>query len=65
MMKENHASVKDMEAAAVAWVCNLSSTPMFCVKVCSDLVDRGDEEATGEEEFQNNIHAVSGILELN
>ncbi len=59
MMQGNHASVKDMEAAAVAWTCNLSNTPMFCLKVCSDLVDNDDEDVSGEQEFEKNVHEVS------
>ncbi len=60
MMKQNEASVKDMEAAAIAWVCSLSNTPMFCVKVCSDIVDRDESDVGGgEEEFENYLSAVS------
>ena len=30
-----------MEAAAVAWACELHKTPFFCLKVVTDLVDGG------------------------
>ncbi len=59
MMKENSASVKDMEAAAIAWVCSLSNTPFFCVKVCSDIVDRDESDMKGEVEFHNYLPEVS------
>lgn len=35
------ARVKDMEAAAVAWACEQHGTPLFCIKVVTDLVDGG------------------------
>lgn len=35
------ARVKDMEAAAVAWACEQHGTPLFCVKVVTDIVDGG------------------------
>ncbi len=30
-----------MEAAAVAWACEQHGTPLFCIKVVTDLVDGG------------------------
>jgi hypothetical protein len=33
IMKEHEASVKEMEAAAIAWVTALFGTPLVCVKV--------------------------------
>jgi len=33
------ASVKDMEAAAIAWVAKLSNTPFFALKIVTDIVD--------------------------
>ncbi len=61
MMEGNDASVKDMEAAAVAWTCNLTDTPMFCVKVCTDFVyrDDDDKDVGGEKEFEKHLHDVS------
>jgi len=32
-------SVKDMEAAAIAWVAKLNNTPFFALKVVTDIVD--------------------------
>jgi 5'-methylthioadenosine nucleosidase len=39
MMLANDASVKDMEAAAVAWVAELLHKPFLAVKVITDIVD--------------------------
>ena len=39
IMLENEASVKDMEGAAIAWVAGLSQTPLFALKVVTDIVD--------------------------
>jgi 5'-methylthioadenosine nucleosidase len=69
LMLENDASLKDMEAAAVAWACDLHCTPMFCVKVVTDIVD-GDRAT--EEEFLENLStaakslqsAVPGVLDF-
>jgi 5'-methylthioadenosine nucleosidase len=45
---ESHQSVvKDMEAAAIAWVCRLLGIPMFAVKAIVDLLD--GEKATHEQ----------------
>jgi 5'-methylthioadenosine nucleosidase len=32
-------AVKEMEAAAIAWVCELYSKPLICVKSITDIVD--------------------------
>lgn len=60
-MKENDASVKDMEAAAIAWSCSLYDTPHFGVKVVTDIVD-GDKP-TQEEFFENLGHAARRLQE--
>ncbi|CAN0073144.1 unnamed protein product [Pylaiella littoralis] len=60
MMEENDARVKDMEAAAVAWACEQHGTPLFCIKVVTDLVDGG---GVGEEEFLQNLKAASDSLQ--
>jgi len=57
---------KDMEAAAVAWVCALKEVPFTALKVTTDLVDG---EITTEEEFVTNLQYASnrlseGILSL-
>ncbi|MGQ1891863.1 phosphorylase family protein [Thermophagus sp. OGC60D27] len=43
--------LKEMEAAAVAWVSSLHAVPFFCVKAVTDLVDSG--KPTHEEFLQN------------
>lgn len=58
-IRENGAVVKEMEAAAVAWVCHLRQTPMFAVKVITDLIDRG---ADTEEQFLANLRLAVGNL---
>lgn len=35
IMKQHEAAVKEMEAAAIAWVAALFGTPLVCVKVGS------------------------------
>ncbi len=60
------AVAKDMEAAAVAWVCALNEVPFTALKVTTDLVDG---EVTTEEEFVTNLQYASnrlseGILSL-
>eukprot|EP00904_Undaria_pinnatifida_P000512 jgi/Undpi1/10461/HiC_scaffold_29.g12911.m1 len=60
IMAEHDARVKDMEAAAVAWACELHKTPFFCLKVVTDLVDGG---GVGEEEFMQNLKAASDSLQ--
>jgi nucleoside phosphorylase len=59
LMAVNDASLKDMEAAAVAWVCWLSGTPFFAVKVIADLVDG---PADTVEEFKLNLTMATGRL---
>ena len=60
LMKENDASVKDMEAAAIAWSCALHNTPHFGVKVVTDIVD-GDQPT--EEEFLENLSSAAKSLQ--
>ncbi|CAL6279845.1 unnamed protein product [Bathycoccus prasinos] len=56
MMLQNDASVKEMEAAAVAKVCEMFKTPFVCVKAITDIVD--GPHAT-ETEFLENL-AMAG-----
>lgn len=60
VMLENDASVKDMEAASIAWVMELNKTPFFAVKVVTDIVD-GDRPT--HEEFLENLAAASKSLQ--
>mmetsp|Transcript_25412 Transcript_25412/g.81262 ORF Transcript_25412/g.81262 Transcript_25412/m.81262 type:complete len:325 (+) Transcript_25412:25-999(+) len=54
------ASVKEMEAASVAWVCQQLRVPFFALKAVTDLVDGG--EAT-REEFERNLAAAAAELQ--
>lgn len=64
-MLENNAHVKDMEAAAIAWVIencyskNGETLPFFAIKVVTDIVD--GTKAT-ETEFLSNLHVASKKL---
>lgn len=59
-MLEGEAAVKDMEGAAVAYVCRLYDTPMLAIKSVTDIVD-GDKPA--QEEFLENLHKSSAALQ--
>lgn len=59
-MLSNDASVKDMEAAAIAWACELHQVPFLGVKVVTDIVD--GERATAEE-FLEHLHTASRSLQ--
>ena len=59
-MLANDASVKDMEAAAIAWSCALMQKPFLGVKVVTDIVD-GD--VPSHEEFMANLAAASKSLQ--
>lgn len=51
-IQKTGGEIKDMEAAAIAWVANLYKTPLLCIKSITDLVDSGRPTA---EEFNENI----------
>jgi 5'-methylthioadenosine nucleosidase len=51
--------IKEMEAAAVAWVAGLHGIPMFCVKSVTDLMDSG---IPTHEEFKMNLQVATGNL---
>ncbi len=51
--------VKDMEAAAVAWVAKIHQVPMFCVKAITDLMDSGIPTS---QEFQTNLNLATQNL---
>lgn len=60
MMLANDASVKEMEAAAIAWVAEMLSVPFFALKVITDIVD-GDMAT--EEEFLQNLSTAAKQLQ--
>jgi len=59
-MLANDASVKDMEAAAIAWSCALLQKPFLGVKVVTDIVD-GDFPS--QEEFLANLSTAAKSLQ--
>ena len=52
LMLSEGAVVKEMEAAAVAWVCKQINIPFVALKGVTDLVDGG---AATREEFDSNL----------
>jgi 5'-methylthioadenosine nucleosidase len=61
MMLQNDASVKDMEAAAIAWVAKLHDLPFLGVKVVTDIVD-GDRPT--QDEFLENLTTAAQKLQV-
>ncbi len=59
IIQENGGQLKDMEGAAIAFVCSLFSTPILFVKSVTDLCDSGAETF---EEFSKNLAAASLAL---
>jgi 5'-methylthioadenosine nucleosidase len=51
--------VKEMEAAAVAWIAKLNNIPVFCVKAVTDLMDSGHPT---HEEFTGNLQLATRNL---
>jgi len=60
MMAANNASVKDMEAASVAYIAEISNTPFLALKVVTDIVD-GDRPT--QEEFLENLSTAASSLQ--
>ena len=66
IMSEVNASLKDMEAASIAWLCDMANIPLMIIKSVTDFVDH---ENNNEEEFTNNFNRsvsnlTSKILEI-
>jgi len=59
IIRENHGELKDMEGAAIAFVCSLFKTPILFVKSVTDLCDSGAETY---EEFSKNLALASENL---
>lgn len=59
IIEENGGELKDMEGAAVAFVCSLLGTPILFVKSVTDLCDSGAETF---EEFSRNLALASQAL---
>ena len=63
IIEENHGELKDMEAAAIAFVASLYKVPVLLVKSVTDLCDSGAETL---EEFRRNLAMASrAIAEAN
>jgi 5'-methylthioadenosine/S-adenosylhomocysteine nucleosidase len=60
IIESYQASIKEMEAAAIAWVCRLFGTPMFAVKAIVDLLD---VEEPSHEQFSDNLAMGSANLQ--
>lgn len=59
IMAAHDAEVKEMEAAAVAWVARLYGVPLLALKAITDLVDRPESER----QFAENLARASRALE--
>jgi 5'-methylthioadenosine/S-adenosylhomocysteine nucleosidase len=59
MMNENNAVVKEMEAAAIAWVCSLYKVDFTAIKAITDFVDKPE---TTSELFLKNLALASTNL---
>ena len=59
MIKNHGGQLKDMEGAAVGFVCSLFHTPVLYVKSVTDLCDSGAETF---EEFSRNLHQACETL---
>lgn len=62
IMQDNDASVKDMEAAAIAWVCEQAEKPFFALKIVTDIVDG---TVPTNEEFMANLGKAAESLQKN
>ncbi len=60
MMLANDASVKDMEAAAIAYVAAMNDVPYLGVKVVTDIVDGG---IPTQDEFLQNLASAAKSLQ--
>ncbi|MCP9612741.1 phosphorylase family protein [Coprobacter tertius] len=57
-MRQTGGEIKDMEAAAIAWVAQLYNVPLLCVKAITDLVGGGSTP----EQFDKNIAMATSKL---
>ncbi|WP_300668495.1 hypothetical protein [Desulfoluna sp.] len=60
MIQDNEGEVKEMEAAAIAWVADLYQVPLVALKSITDLVDSGRPT---HEEFLENLSVASEALQ--
>lgn len=73
IIRQNHGELKDMEGAAVAFVCSLFGTPILFVKSVTDLCDNAADTfetfsrnlAMASEELRKaNIRVIDEIIKL-
>lgn len=60
IIRENKATIKDMEAASIAWVSMILGIPMFAVKAITDLIDAAHPT---EDQFLENLESASMNLQ--
>ena len=60
LMQTEGAAVKEMEGAAIAWVCSQLNVPFVAVKSITDIVDGGKPT---EDEFYQNLKKASEQLQ--
>lgn len=60
-LTKHDASVKEMEAAGIAWVCEHYGVPLVLLKAVTDFVDHA--EATGAQFVRNYAIAVSNLAD--
>ncbi|MFL5815843.1 MAG: 5'-methylthioadenosine nucleosidase [Bdellovibrionia bacterium] len=56
LIEQNEGNVKEMEAAAIAWIASMMKVPFMALKSVTDIVDG---EHPTEEEFLRNLDAAS------
>lgn len=61
IIRANQAIIKDMEAAAIAWVCRTLSVPMIAIKAITDLID---EDTPTETQFIKNLQQAATNLQI-
>lgn len=60
LIRQNNATIKDMEATTVAWVAHYYEVPMFAVKSITDLLDI---KKPTQEEFLKNLSLAASNLQ--
>jgi len=61
IMAEHDVRAKEMEVAAIAWVCQLSGTPLLAIKSITNLLDVAE---SSEEQFQRHFAFAVQALAL-
>ncbi|BHH85608.1 hypothetical protein LA52FAK_38970 [Desulforhopalus sp. 52FAK] len=61
LIKKSGAIIKDMEAAAIAWVCQTLSVPLMSIKAITDLIDKSTPT---EIQFMENLHQAVTNLQI-